>query len=116
MSKHGKEIGALSPADQRRIEVPEPPAKKGRRKRKEYPPHWEVRSWGRCNSNVPHIRLDPHNRNLKGFGYDTISASMHLDGIVEQLADLAMKFPETSGWPVRFLQGAELECGREVIR
>lgn len=116
MSKHEKQMGVQSPSTQRRIDAPAPGHKKGKRTRKEFPQHWEVRAYGHnTRTNTFHVSILPHKHTLKGFGYGMFPREIP-PGLTERLAYLATLYPETASWPVRFVSGAAIECSREVIR
>jgi hypothetical protein len=114
MTKHEKRIGVPSPATKRRIDPPAPSTAKVKRKRRVFPPHWGVTSMWVGTSGKAHFFFRPSPL-LDGFGYDVFPRGFP-PGLTERLAHLAAVFPETAGWPVRFISGGEHECGREVIR
>ena len=112
MSKYGKEVGIPKAADQRRVDTPECPRQgMGKRRKKEYPPHWKVslHNFG--------YTLDPHREPCK------IAPSWCWDGDAKRnrydlpglLAWAAATYPETATMPVRFINCQPIECGREVI-
>lgn len=111
MTKHDKEAGVLKPSTAKRIDAAPKPHRKAGRKRKEYPPCWEVRQTGygyllfahRVRPAIPfHWRLDqldhPDRHDLRAY-----------------LAWYAEQFPHTASLPVRFISCQPVECGREVI-
>lgn len=131
MTKSDKQDGIPKVADQKRIDPPQPRGK-GTRKKKQYPPHWQIRSFGIwpskiLRSHTPgeksdswHWELIPEGRyNIKcyGFSKDYENARNFLEAgmLDEALAIYAKHHPETANWPVRFVNGPPMKTTREVL-
>lgn len=103
-----------SVSEQRRREAPDLRHKKAGKKRKEYPPHWEVR----VNHFGDHVSfyICPHKytgqvRNMPFYGlYPKRGMTLQ-----EKLDFLAEKYPETANWPVRWVSGQAIPCNRETL-
>ena len=112
MTKYEKDAGIPKPSTVKRIDPQAKPHKKARRKRKEYPPCWEVRQQGSGYLLWPHhVRPDvPFSWRLE-YGDDRPNRN----DLTAYLAWYAEWFPHTANLPVRFISCQPVECGREVI-
>ena len=127
MSKSDKQLGIPAHRDSRKVRpVPEQHLPTKKKQGKAYPPHWEVSQFGQDGrTGEPHQLVRPHFRHgsLRSFTYDTVGAAAIRFGedphqprpLSSVLALLAREYPETKAWPVRFLQGGPVDCGREVL-
>lgn len=108
MSKTDKIMEVPKPADEKRADPPEPHQLKAR-VRKVYPPHMQVRRYGEGGFYVKPHGL-PHLNHW--IYYDHWVDRTDLPGILRWFEG---RYPETCGLPVRFINCAPIECGREVI-
>ena len=127
MSKSDKELGIPAHRDAKNSRpIPELRHHSKKKPGKTYPPHWEVTQFGQdAKTGEPHRLVRPYIRHgrLRSFTYDTLGEVAIRFGedphqprqLKSALALLAREYPETKDWPVRFLQGGAVECGRDVL-
>ena len=118
MPKDWRDEHLPSVSEQLRQEAPEPHHKKAGKRRKEYPPHWQVRvnHFGNRDDNSASVMITPHRytgsvRNMPWYGlYPQKRMTLQ-----EKLDFLAEKYPETANWPVRWLSGQSIPCNLEIL-
>jgi hypothetical protein len=121
-----KEAGIPSHRD-KKLERPVPLRVRGKKKPKVVlPDHWIIQAFGRKDNGEPNLLVYPSRRRgeLRGFDqYDTERETAIQLGedprqprtLRERLDLFAKAYPTTATWPVRFLQGGTVPCGRDVL-
>jgi len=126
MTKSDKYMGLTKTADIKRVD---PPAKSGNKhKKKEYPPHWQLRSFGlwpsknlKGDTTWTHIKREVNYAGRRVFisdrsdDYQLICDYITNNHIDEAMDLYAKHHPETAEWPVRFINVPAIPTAREVI-
>ena len=109
MSKADKIMVIPKADDEKRVDPPEQNHTKAHRQKKVYPPHMQVRSYGAAGfwvrpHGIPHLAFWIY--------YDRWVDRTDLPSIIRWFEG---RYPETCDLPVRFINCAPVECGREVL-
>lgn len=111
MTKYEKEAGIPKPSTIKRVDPPVVNHKKAARKRKDYPPCWEVRHSGYSYWLTAH-KIRPVIPYYWGLNEKDRPDRKDLKALLEWYA---VRQPHTATLPVRFISCTPVECGREII-
>lgn len=122
MTKSDKKLGITKPADLKHIDVEL--KIKGKHKKKQYPPHWQIRSFGFYPSKALRSSTEWHYDIVLHNGYKCYTSSAawtNVNGLLDSgqldraLEIMSYHHPETANWPVRFINVQPMVTVREVL-